>query len=215
LFLGRSQKQGLHTQTAAATVLASTGGNQNRGVSFKRQQRRRAPPPGATKRGTFHSDGHGDSARLHRGPQKQGIFTETAAATARVSTGGNQNRDFHTGGSGDSARLHWGQQKQGLSTLTAAATARASTGGNKNKDFSLRRPRRQRASPPGATKAGAFHSDGRGDGSRLHRSSAAALLNPIQSFTRLLRRRGCPRPLAACCAPVYKVPINSRNEGLK
>ena len=141
----------------------------NRDFSFRRPRRRRASPPGATKSGTFHSDGHGDCARLHRGPQKQGLFVQTAAATARVSTGGNNIRDFsfrrprrlrasppgatktgtlHSDGHGDGARLHRWPQKQGLFIHTATATARVSTGGNKNIDFSLRRPRRLRASPP-------------------------------------------------------------------
>jgi len=106
---------------------ASTGGHKNKEFSLRQPRRLRASAPGATKTGFFHSDGRGDSARLH-----------------------------------------WGQQKQGLFTLTAAATARASTGGKKNKDFSLRRPRRLRASPPGATKAGTFHSTATAHASTNH-----------------------------------------------
>jgi hypothetical protein len=129
------QKQGIFAETAAATARVSTRGHKNRDFSYRRQRRQRASPLGATKAGTFHSDGRGDGARLHRGQEKQGLFTQTATATARVSTGGNKSRDFSLDG----------------------------------------------------------------DGARLHQSSAAALLNPGQSFTRLLRRRGCPRPRSACC----------------
>jgi len=162
------QKQGLFIHTAAATARASTGGNQNRDFSFRRQRRRRESPPGATKTGTFHSDGHGDCARLHRGPQKQGLFIQTAAATARASTGATKTGTFHSDGSTDGASLHRGQQKQKPFIQTATATARVSTGGHKNRGFSFRRPRRLRAPPLGATKTGTFRSDGSGDGARLH-----------------------------------------------
>jgi hypothetical protein len=40
----------------------------------------------ATKKGTFHSDGDGDGAHLHRGARKQGLINQTAAATAHAST---------------------------------------------------------------------------------------------------------------------------------
>jgi hypothetical protein len=88
------QKQGIFAETAAATARVSTRGHKNRDFSYRRQRRQRASPLGATKAGTFHSDGRGDGARLHRGQEKQGLFTQTATATARVSTGGNKSRDF-------------------------------------------------------------------------------------------------------------------------
>ena len=142
------QNQGLFIQTATATARVSTGGHKNRDSSFRRPRRRRAPPPVATKAGTLHSHGHSDSARLHWGPQKQGLFIQTATATARASTGGHKSRDFsftrpqrqrasppvatkagtfHSHGHSDSARLHRGQQKHRLFTETATATARVST----------------------------------------------------------------------------------------
>jgi len=139
------------------------------GFSLRRPRRFSAPPPTASKAGNFYSDGHGDSARLHRGQQQQGLFTQTATATARASTGGNKSRDFHSDGRDDGARLHRGQHKQRFFTPTATASSRASTGGNKIRDFSLKRPRRQSAPPPGAAKTGISHSDGHGFCARLHR----------------------------------------------
>ena len=117
-------KTGTFTQTATVTARASTDGIKSREFSLKRPRRLNAPPRGATKTVIFHLDGHG--VRAHH--------------------------------------LHRGQHKQGLFTQTATATARASTKGNKSRDCSLRRPRRLRAPPPWATKAGTFHSDGCGDG---------------------------------------------------
>jgi hypothetical protein len=142
-------------------------------------------------RGARHTERLLGLRALPPGQQKPRLFTRTAAATARASTGGNQNRDvplrrpqrlralppgatktgaFHSDGDGDCARFHHGQQQPGLFTQAAAATQRASTRGNKNRDFSLRRPRRLRAPPPGAIKTSEiFHSNGHGDGARLHR----------------------------------------------
>ena len=117
----RHQKQGIFTQTATATQRASTGGNKNSDFPLRRPRRPRAPPPpGATQTGTFHSDGHGDCARLHKGQQKQGLFTQTATATTRASTMGNKSRDI---------------------SLRRPRRRSASTGGSKSRDISLRRPR--------------------------------------------------------------------------
>ena len=56
----------------------------------------------------------------------------------------------------------------------------------KSRDFSFTRPRRQRASPPGATKTGTFHSDGRGDGARLHWGHPKHFLLPLLLLLLLL-----------------------------